>query len=237
MNSSLSSNTLAFIDSVLALKAEIAVFDCDGTLWSGDAGEGFFRWELQRDVVAENVAQRIKARHREYLAGRVSEEDMCGEMVTMHAGLQESRLRELSTEFFSENFTTRIFPEMRSLVSKLQDSGCEVWAVSSTNEWVIEAGMAQFAVPKSRILAATCVIDDGIVTDRLIRVPSGAGKTKAIDEVIGRTPDAVFGNSRWDADMLTIAKRAFAVNPNSDLEQTARASGWTVYWPDGTHGA
>ena len=36
-----------FIDSVLRLRPRVAAFDCDGTLWSGDAGEGFFDWEIK----------------------------------------------------------------------------------------------------------------------------------------------------------------------------------------------
>jgi phosphoserine phosphatase len=63
-------------------------------------------------------------------------------------------------------------------------------------------------------------------------VPSGEGKAKAIRDVIRRDPDVAFGNSRWDAAMLKIARHAFAVNPNPDLEQTARAQGWTIYFPD-----
>ena len=46
--------------------------------------------------------------------------------------------------------------------------------------------------------------------------------------------DAAFGNSRWDSEMLAMAKHAFAVNPNPDLEATAREQGWTIYFPDGT---
>jgi phosphoserine phosphatase len=42
-----------------------------------------------------------------------------------------------------------------------------------------------------------------------------------------------FGNSRWDADMLTLARYGFAVNPNPDLEQEAPKKNWTIYWPQG----
>ena len=41
-----------FKQSVLQLQPRLAVFDCDGTLWSGDAGFGFFDWELKRGLVA-----------------------------------------------------------------------------------------------------------------------------------------------------------------------------------------
>ena len=54
---------------------------------------------------------------------------------------------------------------------------------------------------------------------------------RAIREVIGKNPDAAFGNSRWDAAMLAIARHGFAVNPNPDLEEMARERGWTIYRP------
>lgn len=222
----------AFLDSVLRLNPKTVVFDCDGTLWSGDAGEGFFRWELERRLLSDAVAERISTRHQDYLAGNVSEDDMCGEMVTVHSGLSEADVRERTKEFFRENFLGRIFPEMRTLISRLHDASCDVWAVSSTNNWLIEGAMEYFGVPASRILAAAVEIKDGIITDRLIRVPSGPGKPKAIREVIKRIPDAVFGNSRWDADMLEMTPHPFVINPNPDLEQKARLLGWPIYWPD-----
>lgn len=220
------------IQSVLALTPRLAVFDCDGTLWSGDAGEGFFDWELKRGVVAEEVVRWARARYADYRAGRVSEDDMCGEMVTLHKGLREDEVLRLSRQFFEENFARRIFPEMQQLVAELQKSGCDVWAVSSTNEWTIREAMKHFAIPPEKILAASVEVHNGVITDRLIRVPSGIGKPQAILEVIGRPPDVAFGNSRWDAEMLRIARYPVAVNPNPDLEELAREREWTVYWPN-----
>ena len=221
-------------ESVLRLRPTLAVFDCDGTLWCGDAGEGFFDWELKRGVVPPDVVCWARARYADYQAGLVSEDDMCAEMVTIHKGLQENEVLRLSREFFEENFVKRIFPEMRQLIADLQGSSCDVWAVSSTNEWIIREAMKYFGIPESKILAASVEIDNGIITDRILRVPSGIGKPQAILEVIGRPPDVAFGNSRWDAEMLRITRYAVAVNPNPDLEQMARERGWTVYWPNGT---
>lgn len=222
-----------FLDSVLRLKPLLAAFDCDGTLWSGDAGETFFDWEIKRGVVSSEVATSIRARYADYKAGNVSEEDMCGEMVTMHRGLRESALMHAAEEFFNDAFPGKIFPEMRDLVQQLQTAGCDVWAVSSSNEWVIRAGMKYFGIPENRILATAIETQDGIITDRLIRIPSGPGKPKALREVVKKDVDAAFGNSRWDAEMLAMAKRGFAVNPNADLEVIARERGWTVYFPHG----
>jgi len=223
-----------FIESVLRLAPRVAAFDCDGTLWSGDAGETFFDWEIRRAVVSEDVARAMRARYAEYKAGNVSEDDMCGEMVTMHKGLSDLALMEVATEFMTSHFPGRIFPEMKQLVHQLHSHGCEIWAVSSSNEWLIRAGMKQFGIPESRILAAKAELDNGIVTDKLVRIPSGPGKPKALRDVVGKDIEAAFGNSRWDFDMLAMARHAFAVNPNPDLETTGHQRGWTIYFPDGT---
>jgi phosphoserine phosphatase len=229
----ISSKAAAFIETVVRLEPRLAVFDCDGTLWAGDAGEGFFDWELKRGVVSDEVVRWARPRYADYRAGKVIEDDMCGEMVTMHRGLTEDQVQRAATQYFEENFVSQIFPEMRELVRRLRDLGCDVWAVSSTNVWVIRAGMKYCGIAENRILAAAVEIEDGIVTDRLVRVPTGAGKPAAIREVIRKDPDAAFGNSRWDTEMLAMARRAFAVNPNADLEKTAGERGWPVYWPDG----
>jgi phosphoserine phosphatase len=53
--------------------------------------------------------------------------------------------------------------------------------------------------------------------------------------VVKKPVDVCFGNSVHDAAMLEIARHAFAVNPNPDLEQIAQEKGWQIYWPSGTH--
>lgn len=232
--------TNPFVESVLRLQPRIAAFDCDGTLWAGDAGERFFDWELREPDVfpderqREALSQFWRARYAAYKRGEVDESTMCGEMVTLHKGFPESRLLEAAYRFFDEFFVQQIFPEIRELITRLRDQGCDIWVVSSSNEWVIRAGMKHFDIPPNRILAAAVEIDNGIVTDRLIRVPSGPGKTDALRDVVRKPIDAAFGNARWDAEMLAFAKHAFAVNPNPELESLAQQRGWTTYFPEST---
>ena len=221
----------AFIDSILHLNPPMATFDCDGILWSGDAGEGFFRWEMEEGLVSKKVADWAVARYAEYKAGKVTEEVMCGEMVSMHKGLIETDIQRAATRYFDLFMYEGIFPEMRDLVHRLQAQGCEVWAVSSSNEWVIRAAMRHFAIPRSRVIATAPALDKNRISDRMLRIPSGDGKPKAIHELAQKHPDAAFGNSRWDLEMLEMSRHPVAVNPNRDLEQIARARNWTVYFP------
>jgi phosphoserine phosphatase len=231
------SGTADFIQAVLQLKPQLAVFDCDGTLWDGDAGFGFFDWELTRGLVPDEVVRWARARYADYLAGKVSEDDICAEMVTINRGLAEADVKRAAGEFFEAKMVGGLFPEMKDLVLQLHDIGCEVWAVSSTSEWVIQAGMKHFGIPASRILSAAVVVENGKVTNKVIRVPSGKGKPQAIREVIARTPDAVFGNSIWDADMLEIARHPFAINPTPELLAIADERKWPVYSPDPVPGS
>lgn len=224
--------SVQFVQQVLATRPAIAVFDCDGTLWSGDAGAEFFYWELERGFIAPEIDAAIRRRYDGYLAGQVDELAICGEMIQINKGASVERLREAAREFFDEVVAPRIFPELQELTRKLTEQGCELWAVSSTNNWVVEVGAAEFGIPTERVLAATLAVEDGLVTDRLLRVPTDELKQTAIEEVIARPVDAVFGNSIHDFAMLEKAKSAYAVNPSAELAAKAAALGWNVYWPE-----
>jgi phosphoserine phosphatase len=234
MAQSLSVQMTEFVESVLRLEPRLATFDCDGTLWSGDAGESFFWWELEDGMVPEAIVRWAQSRYADYKAGKVPEEIMCGEMVTLHKGLSETTVQAATDQFFEETLASGIFPEMQTLVRRLQENACEVWAVSSSNQWIIRSGMPHFGIPAERILTAEVKVIGGRVTDQLIRVPSGPGKPAAIREVVKRIPDSAFGNSVWDREMLEMSPHPFAINPSPDLTAVARQKGWRIYFPEAT---
>jgi len=232
-----------FIESVLTLKPLIAAFDCDGTLWSEDAGEGFFHWELDLEpgkrLLPEAVVQWARPRYADYKAGRVDEDTMCGEMVTMHRGLREEVVQQATDAYFAKAIAPTIFTEMRELVERLRQSGCDIWVVSSSNQWVIRSGMRYFGIPQNRILAVEAEVENGLITGRLIRVPSGPGKPEALRSVLKSSPhhrpDCAFGNAIWDREMLAMSSHPFVINPNPDLKEIAIANRWKIYQPDTNH--
>jgi phosphoserine phosphatase len=214
-------STTEFHNAVHALSPKIAVFDCDGTLWSADAGSGFMNWTIETGLISRETNDWIDARYRLYQRGEVSEIAICGEMVQMYQGLRESEMRASAREFFKARIEPYIFPEMKQLVADLQAKGVDIWAVSSTNDWVIEEGMTRFGIPPNRVLSARV----------LIEVPTDEYKVTALHRVGVTTPDAVFGNSIHDAAMLAIARRAFPVNPSPALAERSLKEDWPVYYP------
>src|ERR1700731_2963129 len=106
--------TNQFLESVVRLRPRVAAFDCDGTLWSGDAGVRFFDWELEQgNLVADAFVLPLRERYAAYRRGEVDETTMCGEMVTMHRGVSELKLMDAAFRFFDQFYEGQVFPEMR----------------------------------------------------------------------------------------------------------------------------
>ena len=224
-------STSEFHSAVASLSPSVAVFDCDGTLWSGDAGSSFMTWTIETGLVSREMTDWIDSRYRGYLKGEVSEVAICGEMVQMYQRLREDEMRRAAKNFFASQIEGNIFAEMRELVEELRAKGVDIWAVSSTNNWVIEEGVKRFGIPAERVLAARVQVKDGVVTDVILDVPTDEGKVASPKRAGVTAPDAVFGNSVHDAAMLAIAKRAFPVNPSAALVERSAQEGWPVYYP------
>jgi phosphoserine phosphatase len=221
---------------VVESRPRIAVFDCDGTLWSGDSGYGFMVWSLEQGLVSRSTSDWIDTRHRAYQAAQVSELEICGEMVQIYAGLHEDELRAAAAHYVREFVLERVFKEMAALIATLRKMGVELWAVSSTNKWVVAEGVREFGIPDARVLAAEVAVADGIITSRIVDVPTDEGKAGALQRVGLASPDAVFGNSIHDLAMLEIARRPFPVNPSPALLKAAAAKGWGFFRPAAAEG-
>jgi phosphoserine phosphatase len=193
-------------------------------------------WSLEQGLVSRSTSDWIDTRHRAYRQGHVSELQICGEMVQIYAGLREQELRAAAATYFSEFVRARIFPELAALVSTLRNAGVDLWAVSSTNKWVIAEGVRAFGIPEDRVLAAEVRVADGIITSEIVDVPTDEGKAASLKRIGLSAPDAVFGNSIHDLAMLDIARKAFPVNPSPALLEAAASRGWGYFRPSAAEG-
>jgi phosphoserine phosphatase len=221
---------------VLAADPKVAVFDCDGTIWSGDSGYGFMIWSIEQGLVSRSTSDWIDTRHRAYRSGHVSELEICGEMVQIYAGLREEELRTAAAKYVREFVLDHVFAELASLLATLRQAGVDLWAVSSTNRWVVAEGVRGFGIPEDRVLAAEVRIANGIISSEIVDVPTDEGKAGALIRVGLDAPDAVFGNSIHDLAMLEIARHPFPVNPSPALLQAAAKNGWGYFRPKAAEG-
>jgi hypothetical protein len=140
-----------FLETVLSLKPRVAAFDCDGTLWSEDAGEGFFHWELdlapeKRLCPSRSCNGPVSAMPTTKRAA--STKIPCAEKWSpCTADCAKKSCSRRPTPILLKPSPPRFFPEMRELVERLRQSGCDVWAVSSSCLWVIRSGMRYFGIP------------------------------------------------------------------------------------------
>lgn len=225
-----------FLTQAESASHAIAVFDCDGTLWSGDAGVGFMRWSMDTGLLSREAGDWIDARYRAYLHGDVSELVICGEMVQIYRDLREAELRRAVHTFFDQTIRPQIFPEMRTLCDRLHKKGVTLWAVSSSNNWLIEDAVRDFGIPQERVLATCVRVTNGLITDELLDIPTDEGKAASLTRHGVEHPDTAFGNSIHDAAMLAMAHHPFAVNPTAALLEFAAAEGWSVFQPPLSHG-
>lgn len=224
-------STEAFYESIWQVEPKLAVFDCDGTLWSPDAGSGYMNWTIDTGLLSPAATERLKKRHAMYHQGLVDEETICGEMTSIYAGIPEADLRASAREYFEKHIFPHIFPEMVALIQELQDANVEIWAVSSTNNWMIEEALRGIGITHEKILAACVEVKDGIATETIVNVPTGPTKATSLKRLGIHQPDVVFGNSVHDAAMLEIAKRPFPVNPSEGLQRLSVEKNWAVYYP------
>jgi len=125
---------------------------------------------------------------------------------------------------------------MAALVDKLRQAEVEIWAVSSTNRWVVAEGVRDFGIPEERVLAADVRIDKGLITSVVMDVPTGEGKARTLKRLGLPAPDAVFGNSVHDLAMMELARKGFPINPTPALLEAAAKHGWGYFVPRSVDG-
>ena len=211
----LNQSLIAHFEKLMERRAGLVVFDADGTIWAGDVGEAFLKWQLENSMLQPEQTFMINQKWAQFEAGSVSDEEIWTLAATGQAGLQATDVAEVADRFFRDTHTNMIFEPIRDSIRSLLAGGVDVWIVSASQKWIVEAGASRFGIDPSHVIAVTPIVEDGVITSEPVQpVPYGEGKSVAIRETIGRTPDIVLGNSEGDVPMLRLATvAAVVINP------------------------
>lgn len=221
------------LDEALAAEGCLWVTDADKTLWAGDIGEAFLRaLAAEKVLVAPDAQGDVWASYE----ARVAEDRTRGYAwaVQAMAGLSEADVRERSRAFAEGFVPAQAFPAVQGLVDEAKARGCEIWVVSASSHWIVEAGVALMGLDPAKVLAMRVEVDDGVLTDRLVDpLTNEAGKVAAIEQRIGRRPTIVTGDSSGDFEMLDFAERVALLISQPGVTDAAYADhavdrGWLV---------
>lgn len=209
-------------------QAPVAVLDADGTIWEDDLGEDALRALAAEGRLAAWAGEQPYAT---YEAAVERDRDVGYALgAAMLEGWEEGALRAWCQGFYQAHYAQKVFAAQKALVDRLQAAGWQVWVVSASPFWMVEAGARALGVPEGQILGIRVQVEQGRLTKNLHEpITSGEGKVAAIAQVIGRRPDLAVGNSMGDAPMMLHSQgQAIAINPSAELEALAARQGWHI---------
>jgi phosphatidylglycerophosphatase C len=220
----------------------VVAFDADGTLWSGDVGDDFFRWlvaEGRIEPVAE-VALLAMARefgvpapprgsvasaiYSAYLEGRVPESRICEMVAFVCAGFTTREVEELAGRVVAGgDVASRLHPEVLRVVEWSRRRNIEAFVVSASPLAVVVAGARSLGFDDAHIVAVTPVVVAGRVVADVVRpIPYAEGKVTCLRARIGARPlYAAFGDNVFDIPLLVAAEVPVAVRPKPRLVERA----------------
>jgi phosphoserine phosphatase len=148
------------------------------------------------------------------------------------AGLAESDLKRWCRQLAHAWPNYR--PQMVELLKGLRGAGYDVWMVSASNGWIIEASAGFVGCDAAHTLGIRVETAGGVLTDKVVSpVTCNMGKVDAIVKRLGRKPDLAFGDSMGDFEMLESARLPLVVGrhdkPNAELPKVAREKGWAFH--------
>ena len=221
---------------VFECKPKVAVFDCDGTLWSGDAGYGFMAWSLEQGLVSRSTNDWIDSRYRAYRAGR---RERSGDVRRDGADVRRVARQRIggSRSALRGGVCARARLCRDGRIGQEDSAGRDRDMGSEFDESLGDRrGAARLWHPEGSHSGSGSARKDGIITSEIVDVPTDEAKAAALKRVGLPAPDAVFGNSIHDLAMLEMARCAFPVNPFTGAKEAAAKKGLGLLQAAGCRG-
>ena len=146
----------------------------------------------------------------------------CGDIVGLLAGFSQREARVLArTALRAEldapvgkrqigKFTlplgVRYIQETLDAIARLKNLGFEVWAISGSNQWAVEAVFEHAGIPHERVIGISLLESEGVLSSQVKRpIPVLEGKIDAIKERTLQIPLLVFSDSTFDMPLFGYA--------------------------------
>lgn len=213
---------------------KFAVFDIDGTL---------IRWQLYH-AIADSIIKlgyssredfqkvkdaRMKWKKRTHSESfKEYERTLVGAVDTMLLSLTIDQFNEASSAVFEE-FKDQVYTYTRSLIAKLKLEGYLLFAISGSQEEIVEKIAAYYHFDD--FVGSTYIKEgDGFTGEKIVRTH---GKDKLLSELVEKhgasyERSIAVGDSAGDISMLGAVQEPIAFNPEKKLYEHARKNGWKI---------
>lgn len=210
----------------------VAFFDFDGTVIDGYSATAVFKERLRRFDVDLFELWEISSAVVEMRVRGTTVDNLMDKAVHALAGKTHDELMEQAQRLFRSEIASQIFPQVRTLVAAHRRAGHRVVMSTSATPY-----QAQPVVDDLRFDDLICthpeIGPDGVLTGLLDgRSLWGPRKAEGIEDwatAEGVDTSVCFGYSNGieDVPMLEAVGRPVALNPDPELDRTARDRGWS----------
>lgn len=189
----------------LSPEQKIAAFDADGTLWDADLGENFFQYQIDHRLV--DLPQNA---FDYYLNKKNENGDPCGAflwLAQINKNQSLSTVREWAQTAFSEIQPNPIFSEQKKLIQLLQKYDVQVYIVTASITWAVEAGAMAIGINPENVIGVETQVQNGIITEQgCYPITYKEGKVEALlKKTKNQVPFLCSGNSMGDFELLKAA--------------------------------
>ena len=146
-------------------------------------------------------------------------EKACVDIVRLLAGFSPLETREMAEATFAGELQApvterllgrsrlpkgvRFIQESVAMLDRLRKAGFDIWVISGSNQWSVEAVCQRLGVSSDHVIGITLVELGGIFSSTVKKpVPVWEGKVEALQQRIGTMPDFVASDSLYDVPLF-----------------------------------
>jgi len=220
----------------MAAATELALFDLDHTLLSGDSDYEWGQFLIERGVLDRSEYEARNDRFfREYKEGRLDIHEFLDFQLAPLARHPREQLDRWHAEFMRAKVRPMIRAKAKELVRRHLAEGHLCAIVTSTNAFITAPIAREFGV--AHLLATELEVREGRFTGKPSGTPSfRLGKVTRLAEWLGERGQTLasfdaswfYSDSHNDLPLLERVTHPVAVDPDEVLRSEALARGWQV---------
>ena len=218
------------------MATELALFDLDNTLLSGDSDYEWAQFLIERGVLDRSVYEaRNEQFFRQYQAGTLDIYEFLAFQLAPLARHPREELDQWHEEFMRERIEPIIRPKARDLVDRHRAEGHLCAIVTSTNSFI--TGPISRELGFDHLLATELEVENGEFTGKPHGTPCfREGKVTRVFEwleahaltFMSFSASSFYSDSQNDLPLLRRVSRPVAVDPDEVLRREALELGWQV---------